>query len=118
MLPDNDVSLGGANPPPLGFPSSSYTFPVEISYLTFCGFPPNLSSVSVLLFSFGVVLLLFEVVNDPGFSGVQFVKFGWLIVAAVKYLEYFHIYDIFCLLCQKLVKYNTQCFKISFALPF
>ena len=64
-------------------PSSSYTFPVEISYLTFCF--PNLSSVRVLLFSLGVVLLLFELVNDPGFNGVQLVKFGWLIVAAGKY---------------------------------
>ena len=66
-----------------GFPSSSYTLSVEISYLIFWGLLSLLSVRELLLFSFGVVLLLlFGLVNEPGFNGVQLVKLGWLLMAA------------------------------------
>ena len=68
------LALPGAALFPLQGPNSSYTFPVEMSYLTFCLL--NLSS-KVLLFSSGVAEELFEELEkDPGFNGVQLEKFG------------------------------------------
>ena len=72
---------------PAEAPNSSYTFPVDMSYLTFC--LASLSSVNVLLFSLG---LLEFVEAEPnvlvGFKGVQFVKLGWFkLVGATRKLR-------------------------------
>ena len=68
-------------------PSSSYTFPVDMSYLTFC--LASLSSVNVLLFSLGLLEFAGAAPNVlVGFKGVQFVKLGWFkLVGAARKLD-------------------------------